>query len=211
LRKRSYIKKNTRIIVLLVFIFFNLTTLPTFSATFYLLKDYYNIINIGYHTLYTQIPYHNLILNNESYDDFSYLSDPLKRFQLDRNDSLSELNLNLEGEIQLNLSYGGDFSLKKGVIVGAGSEGINSGLRYDLIEKILLEGRIGERLFLEFDYDSERSEEGLGEESNIYSIVYKGKEDEFLKEATIYLLMKETLIHLLLQERQDGEISRLKD
>jgi hypothetical protein len=95
------------------------------------------------------------------------------------------VELNLEGEIYLNLQYGGDFSLKKNAVVGAGSEGIEGGLQYDLIERILLEGRVGDRLFVEFDYDSERSEEGLAEETNTYSIMYKGKNDEFLKEVTL--------------------------
>ncbi|KPJ82702.1 MAG: hypothetical protein AMS17_18900, partial [Spirochaetes bacterium DG_61] len=93
--------------------------------------------------------------------------------------------LNLEGELYLNLQYGKDFSLKKNAVVGAGSSGITSGLKYDLIERVRLEGSVADRLFVEFDYDSERSEEGLTEETNTYSLLYKGRNDEFLKEATL--------------------------
>ncbi|MBA7547112.1 hypothetical protein ES705_39514 [subsurface metagenome] len=93
--------------------------------------------------------------------------------------------LTLEGEISLNLRYGEDFSLKSGTVPGAGSAGITRGLEYTLIERILLEGNIGERFYVEFNYDSERTEEGIGEEENIYSLMYKGKDDEFLKEVTV--------------------------
>jgi hypothetical protein len=94
-------------------------------------------------------------------------------------------DINLEGEISLNLKYGGDFSLKSGAVPGAGTAGITDGLEYRLIERIILEGNIGERFYVEFDYDSERTQEGIGEEQNIYSLVYRGRDDEFVKEISV--------------------------
>jgi len=179
------VHKNKSIIILLIFVIFIISNPPAFSQTYYILKDYYNILNIGYNPLNVQIPYHNLLLNEQHGYDFECFPNFLNRFQLLHDNYKGEMNINLEGEIELNISYGGDFPLKRDIVVGAGSEGINNGLRYDLIEKIILEGNIGERLFVEFDYDSKRSEEGIGEEKNIYSIMYKGKEDEFLKEVTV--------------------------
>lgn len=108
-------------------------------------------------------------------------SSPGGLFSEDAEDS----EFNFEAEIDLDLRYGGAFSLNPGVVVGAGSEGITDGLQYDLVERILLEGSIGDRLFIEFNYDSERSEGGIGEEKNIYSLLYRGKQNEFLKEATL--------------------------
>ena len=93
--------------------------------------------------------------------------------------------LSLEGEIDLNLRYGGDFSLKEGAVPGAGSSGITDGLKYDFFERVLLQGNIGDRFFVEFNYDSRRTQEGLGEEVNIYSVQYKGKGNEFVREASI--------------------------
>ncbi|MFW6138401.1 MAG: hypothetical protein ACOC7U_04425, partial [Spirochaetota bacterium] len=105
------------------------------------------------------------------------------------------MDLDLQGEVSLDLTYGGDFTLKKGTVVGKGTQEITQGFKYDLIERILLQGTIGERLFVEFNYDSERTEEGIAEEQNIYSVLYKGKEDEFLKEASLgnkYLSIDDT-------------------
>lgn len=96
-----------------------------------------------------------------------------------------DVQLNLDGEIDLNLSYGKTYPLKEGVVVGAGSEGINQGLKYTLIQRILFVGSIADRLFIEIDYDSTRTEEGLQDEKNLYSLVYRGKKDEFLQEASI--------------------------
>ena len=88
-------------------------------------------------------------------------------------ESKLDAELNLEGEIDLNLQYGTDFSLKKGAVTGAGTSGITDGLKYDLIERVKLEGRIGERLFIEFDYDSERTEEEIRSEIKEMIELYK--------------------------------------
>jgi hypothetical protein len=93
--------------------------------------------------------------------------------------------LTLEGEINLNLQLGGDFSLKRGGVPGAGSAGITEGLKYDLFERVLLQGNIQERFYVEFDYDSRRTEEGFLEEHNTYSVLYRGKDDEFVREASL--------------------------
>jgi len=115
---------------------------------------------------------------------FSTENKPSRGIELIESENF-QTELNLQGEFDLDLSYGSDFSLKRGVITGAGSEGITEGLRYSLIERILLTGSVGDRFFLKFDYDSERSEEGVIEEENIYSVLYKGKEKEFLQEASL--------------------------
>jgi hypothetical protein len=93
--------------------------------------------------------------------------------------------LSLEGEINLNLQLGGDFSLKRGAVPGAGSAGVTDGLKYDLFERVLLQGNVLERFYVEFDYDSRRTEEGLAEENNTYSVLYKGRDNEFVKEASL--------------------------
>ena len=98
--------------------------------------------------------------------------------------SEDEMELDLQGEVDLNLVYGNRFPLKRGTVAGAGSGDVEDGLQYTLIEKVLLLGTIGERLSVYFNYDSERTEEGIGEEKNIYSVSYRGKEDEFLQEVT---------------------------
>jgi hypothetical protein len=118
-----------------------------------------------------------------------------------------ETEFNFEAEIDLDLSYGTAFSLEPGLVTGAGAEGVTEGLSYDLVERILLEGRIGERLFIEFNYDSKRTEGGIGEEKNIYSIKYQGEKDEFLKEATLgnkYLSIEDTRYTPIDEGNQDS-------
>jgi len=113
-----------------------------------------------------------------------FFHNPLEKFNFGKDYSV-ETELNIEGQIQLDLGYGFTFPLKKGITVGEGSYGIDRGLKYDMLEKLLIDGTIGDRIHFEFDYDSERTEEGLLEENNIYSVEYRGKEDEFLKEVTV--------------------------
>jgi hypothetical protein len=149
------------------------------------LEDYYRLLNGRYSQPYLLPTYVRTFPVYYSSDKIDSSLDQPEDLNIEEGDKAVPTELNLDGEIYLNLQYGGDFSLKKGVVVGAGSAGITSGLKYDLIERIRLEGSIGDRLFVEFDYDSERTEEGILEESNTYSIMYKGKEDEFLKEATL--------------------------
>ena len=150
------------------------------------LSDYHRLINGRYSQYYSPLIQSyapTLLADSESLPEQSGV----------QNDAANDLGIepkqiaefNLEGELYLNLQYGGDFSLKKNAVTGAGSSGITSGLKYDLIERIRLEGSVGDRLFVEFDYDSERSEEGLAEETNTYSLLYKGTNEEFLKEATL--------------------------
>jgi hypothetical protein len=113
-------------------------------------------------------------------------------FYLDEEQKI-KTEINLEGEINLDLTYGNAFTLKKGTVVGAGSSGITEGLQYDLIERVMLEGNVADRLFLEFDYDSERDEQGIMTEENTYSLLYRGKEGEFVEEASLgnkYLSME---------------------
>ncbi|MBA7623646.1 hypothetical protein ES703_31044 [subsurface metagenome] len=182
-------KKTYKIIFFLLF--FIPLYAPSLSAghvafhPYPLLKDYYSLIYGQYYQYYILQSLKKPILLYESPSDTGNPSHPLERLNIDDKDEELTAELNLEGEIDLNLRYGGDFSLKKDAVVGAGSSGITRGLEYDLIEKVILEGNVGERLYVEFDYDSERSEEGIAEESNTYSILYKGKNDEFLKEASL--------------------------
>jgi hypothetical protein len=125
------------IVAAILLLFIPITT-PLRASRFYILEDYYNLIN-----------------GPDRLEGDEALQDRL-------------VKLNLEGEIQFNLRYGKDFSLKKGTLTGAGSAGISDGFAYDLVERILLTGSIGDRIFIEFDFDSEREEEELGGDRNTY-------------------------------------------
>ncbi|MGQ9616110.1 MAG: hypothetical protein ACUVWJ_06865 [Spirochaetota bacterium] len=175
--------------VLLLFIILYLFSALDLSAESwqsycYLLKDYYSILYGKYSPSTLPFVPSSSFITTLKPDGFAEGSEVKEVSSFNNFTRNSMVDVSLEGELSLNLRYGGDFSLKRGGVTGAGSAGIASGLEYDLIERILLEGRVGDRLFVEFNYDSERSEEGVGEEKNIYSVVYKGKEGEFLREVS---------------------------
>ena len=177
LKKYTSNYKNKIPLYLAAITFFSLIATNLLAINVDFLSDFYRITSIN--NPYPFIPINKdevLISNNISLMPIYY------DFQ-DLNPKNAKINLN--GEIDLNLSYGKAFSLKKGLVVGQGSEGINNGLKYDLIEKILMEGSINDRFFIEFDYDSTRSEKGIAEEKNIYSFEYRGKDDEFIKQITL--------------------------
>jgi hypothetical protein len=94
-------------------------------------------------------------------------------------------DLELEGELSANLSYGLDFPLGAGGLTGAGSEGVQEGFAYDLAQRILLTGRVSENVYVEIDYDSERAQDPLAGERNIYSVSYLGERERFLEEVTV--------------------------
>ena len=157
-----------------MFFIYGTKELPAFNIP--LLSDYYRITSINNRSL------QSFYINNLSISENSTFYPINYDFQ-----SLSPQNaeMDINGEIDLNLSYGTTFPLKRGITVGQGSAGINSGLKYDLIEKILMEGSINDRFFVEFDYDSTRSEKGIAEEKNTYSFEYRGKDEEFIKQVTL--------------------------
>ncbi len=162
---------------------------PLYSFESSLLSDYYRILN--YPVIF---PYYYDFANIEKPFNFTsslferdlnnYVKEYSSNYNL-HNDYNGESNVNINGQIELNLSYGKAFSLKKGGIVGLGTEGINSGIKYDLIEKIIMQGSIYDRLFVDFNYDSTRSEKGISEEKNVYSVEYRGKNNEFVKSISI--------------------------
>jgi hypothetical protein len=177
--------KKAFLTALYVIVLLLCASLSLSAGKYPLLNDYYSLVYGKYYQYSNSLLYQsNFSPNFALYGDKNeplatedpYLFD-------DKRDIPTELNLN--GEIVLNTRYGKDFSLKKGAVTGAGSSGITNGLEYDLLTRILLYGSIADRIFVEFDYDSERDEEGITEETNIYSVVYKGREDEFVKEVSL--------------------------
>ncbi len=186
--------------------------LPLYAGKYYLLQDYYSLIYGKYYQFYYPLISYKPLSSSKPDTDSSDINEAEKVDIFGEEEEL-QAEFNLEGEINLDLIYGGAFSLREGVVVGAGTEGITDGLRYDLIERIILEGKVGERLFLEFNYDSERSERGIGEEKNIYSVMYKGKKGEFLKEATLgnkYLSMEDSRYIPIDEGNQDSFALRAK-
>jgi hypothetical protein len=158
---------------------------PLSAARFYILEDYYNIVYSPYAgdvmpfvtdrdtspLLYNAYRDHEpvipgLFANGELQDD-------------------SYVQVNLEGQLELNMFYGKDFALGNSSTTGAGTAGISDGFGYDFISRILLTGSVADRLFIEFDYDSERKKEELGGDRNTYLVSYRGKEDEFIKEVSV--------------------------
>ena len=143
------IHRRLTYLALLFFIFSaNILT----AGTYYILKDYYSVVYGRFYSFSNPLWRVRSLASEEITDPGG--SSPGGLFSEDAED----FEFNFEAEIDLDLSYGGAFSLNPGVVVGAGAEGINDGLQYDLVERILLEGSIGDRLFIEFNYDSERSE-----------------------------------------------------
>jgi hypothetical protein len=175
------------------------------AGTCYLLKDYYAVLYGGYHRYAEDFSGLRHVFSAYTPSAVGDMPDPLQG-ALDPEIEI-ETEFNFEAEIDLDLSYGTAFSLEPGLVTGAGAEGVTEGLSYDLVERILLEGRIGERLFIEFNYDSKRTEGGIGEEKNIYSIKYQGEKDEFLKEATLgnkYLSIEDTRYTPIDEGNQDS-------
>ncbi len=85
-------------------------------------------------------------------------------------------------EIILNGGYGFIFPP---AALGAGAQGITRGLLLDnLVQRVLIQASIYDRIFLELDYDAERAEILPGDH-NLYSILYRGLEGEFLKELSL--------------------------
>jgi hypothetical protein len=157
---------------------------PLRASRFYILEDYYNLFDVSY----ARGPLPFVVDRGPltTLYDNSFIADSSFLDRLENDEVLQDslVKLNLEGEVQFNLRYGKDFSLKRGTITGAGSAGISDGFAYDLIERILLTGSIGDRIYIEFDFDSEREEVELGGDRNTYHVMYKGKDDEFVKEAS---------------------------
>ncbi|HEB31305.1 MAG TPA: hypothetical protein ENI15_10585, partial [Spirochaetes bacterium] len=194
-----YRRKKVKKALLIVFsAFILISTLPgakAFAGQYPLLRDYYALIYGWYYRAVflsapaePSLPAFNMPSAFYTIDPQEYsqpYSVPLMRMGKMLDDEDVSTDINLEGEISLALRYGGDFSLKRGAVPGAGSAVITDGLEYMLIEKIILEGNVEERFYIEFDYDSERTQEGIGEEENIYSLVYRGKDDEFVKEVSV--------------------------
>ncbi|MBN2322368.1 MAG: hypothetical protein JXQ30_01440 [Spirochaetes bacterium] len=198
-------RKILRSIIFPASIFLFLSVHFLHAGTYYLLRDYYALLYGGYHRYEVDFLGLRPLFSAYTSSSDGNASNPLPgvlnpEIQIDT-------EFNFEAEIDLDLSYGTAFSLEPGVVTGAGAEGITEGLSYDLVERILLEGRVGERLFVEFNYDSTRTEAGIGEEKNIYSVKYQGEKDEFLKEATLgnkYLSIEDTRYTPIDEGNQDS-------
>jgi len=168
-----------------VFFILLLCAIPFTVSAQFVLKDYQSLLYGKYYRNFypLMIQQHTLgYVEMSAYDIDSSNADQYLENAVGTD---AGTGLNLEGEIDLNLGYGKKFTLKRGTVVGAGSQGIEENLNLDLIERILLMGMIGDRLYVEFDYDSERKKENFGEEKNIYHVAYLGKDDEFLKEVSV--------------------------
>ena len=158
---------------------------PLSAARFYLLEDYYNIVYSPYAG--DVMPFvtdrdTSLLLYNAYRDHEPVIPGLFANGELQDD---SYVQVNLEGQLELNMFYGKDFALGDSSTTGAGTAGISDGFGYDFISRILLTGSVADRLFIEFDYDSERKEEELGGDRNTYSVSYRGKEDEFFKEVSV--------------------------
>ncbi|MCK4804702.1 MAG: hypothetical protein KAT88_09090, partial [Spirochaetes bacterium] len=125
-----------------------------FAGSYYLLNDFYSIIYGRYYKAAflagpSEPALTNLTLPQTlSLPDSGTDSIPMRKMSKVFDEEELTTELTLEGEISLNLRYGEDFSLKSGTVPGAGSAGITQGLEYTLIERILLEGNIGERFYV---------------------------------------------------------------
>jgi len=168
-----------------VFYILFLCAIPFTASAQFILEDYQSLLYGKYYRNFYPLMIQQHTLYSIEMSDFS--DDPTNADQYVTNTVGTDAGegLNLEGEIDLNLGYGKKFTLKKGTVVGAGAQGIDENLNLDLIERILLTGTIGDRFYVEFDYDSERKKENLGEEKNIYHVAYLGKDDEFVKEVSV--------------------------
>jgi hypothetical protein len=84
--------------------------------------------------------------------------------------------------IELSLGYGFGFPSVSGLWLDTGRGGITQGvITDDLIHRVFIQRQLAERIFLDLDYDSDR-QGGLFQGQNVYSLQYKGLEDEFLQE-----------------------------
>jgi hypothetical protein len=158
---------------------------PLSAARFYILEDFYNIVHGPYtgDTLPFVMDRDTSPLLYNAYQDHKPAIPGL--FANGELQDGSYVQVNLEGQLELNMFYGKDFALGNSSTTGAGTARISDGFGYDFISRILLTGSVADRLFIEFDYDSERKEEELGGDRNTYSVSYRGKEDEFIKEVSV--------------------------
>lgn len=84
--------------------------------------------------------------------------------------------------IELSLGYGFSFPQGSGLFLDTGSEGIKTGIiDEDLIKRVFIQRELAERIFLDLDYNSDR-QGGFFDGDNVYSLEYRGLEDEFLQE-----------------------------
>jgi hypothetical protein len=183
-QKSFLLKYRLGIAVILLLVAFFIAT-PLTAARFYLLEDYYNLISSPYSR--SVFPF---VLEREpaiSLYNPAWVNEPfqLTPFANGELQDQSLVQINLEGKLELNFRYGKDFALGNSGVTGAGTAGLSDGFEYDFLQQILLTGSVGERLFIEFDYDSEREEDELGGDRNTYDVTYRGKDDEFLKEVNV--------------------------
>jgi hypothetical protein len=84
--------------------------------------------------------------------------------------------------IELSLGYGFGFPQDSGFWLDTGGGDIELGpITQDLIKRVFIQRELAERIFLGLDYDSDR-QGGFFEGDNVYSLQYRGLEDEFLEE-----------------------------
>jgi hypothetical protein len=181
-RKKS--EHRTGIILFLILLVFCIPW-PLAAARFYLLEDYYNLLSGPYTR--GPLPFVPERSGQPSLYDPVLIDEPLFLSPLANGelDDESIVDLNLEGQLDLSFRYGKDFALGKSSTTGAGTAGLSDGFEYDFLSRILLTGSVADRLFIEFDYDSERKEDELGGDRNTYDVTYRGREDEFLKEVNV--------------------------
>jgi cell surface protein SprA len=84
--------------------------------------------------------------------------------------------------IELSLGYGFGAPWDSGFWLDTGSGGITQGVLTDeLIKRVFIQRELAERIFLDLDYDSDR-QGGFFDGDNVYSLQYRGLENEFLQE-----------------------------
>jgi hypothetical protein len=159
--------------------------LPLAAARFYLLEDYYNLLDGPNGE--SILPFVPETSGRNALSDSLVLDEPFlqDRLVFGELEDESIVEMNLEGQLNLSFLYGKDFALGKSSSVGAGTAGLSDGFQFDFLSRILLTGSVADRLFIEFDYDSERKEDELGGDRNTYDVTYRGREDEFLKEVNV--------------------------
>ena len=172
-------------IVIAILVLPFLVAAPLNAARFYLLEDYYNALSSPYAV--STLPFVPQGDTQTSRYVPAWVNEPLllSPFANGEQESDSIVDVNLEGQLDISFIYGKDFPLGNSSTTGAGTSGLSDGFQYDFLSRILLTGSVADRLFIEFDYDSERKEEELGGDRNTYDVTYKGREDEFLKEVNV--------------------------